>query len=60
MIRVSRSPLKFLQAESLGRRVRDGFRRGQTSVSPVFPRYAQKVTVTHRRLSHFDQMRKYY
>jgi hypothetical protein len=60
MIRVSRSPLRFFQAESLGRRVRDGFRRGQTSVSPKFPRYAQKFSLTHRRLSHTDEIRKFY
>ena len=60
MIRVSKSPLKFFQAESLGRRVRDGFRRGQTCVTPDYPRYAQKATSTHRRLSHVDQVRKYY
>jgi hypothetical protein len=60
VIRVSKSPLKFFQAESLGRRRRDGFRRGQTSVSPEFPRYAQKATLTHRRLSHVDHVRKYY
>jgi hypothetical protein len=60
MIRVSRSPLLFFQSESLGRRVRCGFRRGQVCMYPEFPRYAQKFSVSHRRLSHKDKIRKFY
>ena len=60
MVRVSRSPLKFFQAESLGRRIRDGFRRGQVSMSPELPRYAQKFSLTHKRISNIDKIRKFY
>jgi hypothetical protein len=27
---------------------------------PEFPRYAQKFSVSHRRLSHKDKIRKFY
>ena len=60
MIRTSKSPLKFFQAESLGRRLKDGFRRGQVCLSPEFPRYAQKASITHRRISHRDPMRRFW
>lgn len=52
--------MKFFQAESLGRRLRDGFRRGQVSMSPEFPRYAQKLLLTHRRINSVDKVRKFY
>ena len=60
MIHVSRSPLKFFQAESLGRRVKDGFRRGQASLSPEFPRYAEKWSITHRRINFHNPMHRFY
>jgi len=60
MVRVSKSPLLFFQAESLGRRIHKGFRRGQVSVSPEFPRYAQKFSLTHRRINYTDKVRKFY
>lgn len=60
MVRVSKSPLKFFQSESMGRRLEDGFRRGQVCLSPEFPRYATKASMTHRRIAFQDKMRKFY
>lgn len=60
MVKVSRSPLLFFQAVSLGRRIKDGFRRGQVSLTPDMPRYGQKLTMTHKRISHLDKIRKFY
>ncbi len=60
MIRVSRSPLKFLQATSKGRRDGKLFRRGQVSLSPEMPRYSSLSTVSHRRVSHLDPVRRFY
>lgn len=60
MVRVSRSPLRFFQAESLGRRLKDGFRRGQVCMSPEYPRYAQKFSLTHKRIGNRDKIRKFY
>lgn len=60
MIRVSKSPTQFFQAVSLGRRVRDGFRRGQVTGTPDMPRYGEKLFLTHKRIDHLDKVRKFY
>lgn len=60
MTHVSKSPLRFFQAASLGRRMKEGFRRGQVCLSPEFPRYAQKFSLTHKRINYQDNVRKFY
>lgn len=60
MIRVSKSPLKFFQAASLGLRLKEHLGRGQVCTSPEYPRYAQKMTLTHRRINVVNPMRKFY
>lgn len=60
MIKVSKSPLRFFQSMSMGRRFKEGYRRGQICLSPEFPRYCQKRTMTHRRINFQDPMRRFY